>query len=170
MSAAAAPFSLFDRTGLSRLARAGLLTGVTDGLFSSVLSVAAYHSTVERLFQGVASTLLGKAAIDGGTQTALIGVLMHFGVAFGWSAVFLFLVSRSAWIRAVLSAPRGVVKVAAVYGPCIWLIMSLAVIPLLLHRPPTITIRWWVQLIGHFPFVGMPIVASIGRGSLQGSG
>jgi len=141
--------------------RAGLLTGITDGLFSSVLVVVFYGSTVARLWQGVASTLLGKEAIDGGTGPALIGVLMHFGVAFGWSAVFLFLVLRSAWIRRVLSSRFGVFKVAAVYGPFIWLVMSLVVIPLLLHRPPTINLRWWVQLIGHFPFVGLPIVASI---------
>ncbi|HKI03568.1 MAG TPA: hypothetical protein VKK31_16435 [Thermoanaerobaculia bacterium] len=153
------------RNPLSRLVRAGLLTGVIDGLFSSVLSVAFYGSTVTRLFQGVASTLLGKEAFDGGTPTALIGVLMHFGVAFGWSAVFLLLVRRSSWIRRVLTSPYGVVKVASWYGPFVWLVMSLVVIPLLLHRPPTINIRWWVQLIGHFPFVGVPIVASIGSGS-----
>jgi hypothetical protein len=151
------------QNALSRLTRAGLLTGITDGLFSSVLSVAFYGSTVTRLFRGVASTLLGKPALDGGTRTALIGVLMHFGVAFGWSAVFLFLVMRSAMVRRVVSSPGGVLKVAAVYGPFIWLVMSLVVIPLLLHRPPTINVRWWVQLIGHIPFVGVPIVASIAR-------
>lgn len=152
------------RNPWSRLVRAGLLTGITDGLFSSILVVFFYGSTLERLWQGVASTLLGKEAIGGGTKPALIGVLMHFGVAFGWSAVFLFLVLRSAWIRRVLSSRYGAVKVAAVYGPFIWLVMSLVVIPLLVHRPPTINLRWWVQLIGHFPFVGLPIVASIGSG------
>jgi hypothetical protein len=151
-----------NRDMTSRLLRAGLLTGVTDGLFSSVLAVAFYHSTATRLFQGVASTLLGKAALDGGTRTALIGILMHFGVAFGWSAVFLFLVMRSSWIRSQLAAPNGVIKVAALYGPFIWIVMSLAVIPLLVHRPPALTLRWLVQLIGHFPFVGLPIVWSIG--------
>jgi len=148
----------------SRLLRAGLLTGVTDGLFASVVTVAVFGSTLTRLWQGVASTLLGKAAFDGGSRTALVGVLMHFGVAFGWSTVFLLLVARSAWLRRLLASRFGVVKVAAVYGPSIWLVMSLVVIPLLLHRPPTITNRWWVQLIGHFPFVGLPIVASIGSG------
>lgn len=143
---------------------AGLLTGVTDGLFSSVLSVFFYGSTVARLWQGVASVLLGKEALDGGIRTALIGVLMHFGVAFGWSAVFLLLAMKSAWIRRVLSSRYGVAKVAAVYGPFIWLVMSLVVIPVLLHRPPNVNFRWWVQLIGHFPFVGLPIVASIGSG------
>jgi ABC-type Mn2+/Zn2+ transport system permease subunit len=90
---------------LSRLVLAGLVTGVVDGLFSSVLSVVFYHSTVRHLFQGVAATLLGNKAFDGGAQTAVIGVLMHFGVAFGW-----------------------------------------------------------IQLIGHIPFVGIPIVACASYG------
>jgi hypothetical protein len=34
----------------------------------------------------------------------------------------------------------------------------------LLHRPPAISGWWWVQLIGHFPFVGIPIVVSATRG------
>jgi hypothetical protein len=166
----ALPYAPFRRMTLSRLVRAGLLTGITDGLFSSVLSVAFYHSTVTRLFQGVASTLLGSEAFNGGTPTAVFGVLMHFGVAFGWSAVFLFLVMRSRWIRDLLGSQYGVVKVASLYGPFIWMVMSLVVIPLLVHRPPAIGIRWWVQLIGHIPFVGIPIVASIDRGSPRSEG
>jgi len=43
------------------------------------------------------------------------------------------------------------------------MIMSLVVIPLLVHRPPTITIRWWVQLVGHVPFVAIPIAAGVRR-------
>lgn len=148
---------------MSRLARAGLLTGIGDGLFSSFLAAFVYDSTVTRLFQGVAATLLGPEAFDGGIAAALVGVAMHFGVAFGWSAVFLLLISGLGWIRGVLASPYGVIKVAAMYGPFIWLVMSLAVIPLLLQRPPSINVRWWVQLIGHFPFVGVPIVASIAR-------
>lgn len=152
---------------LSRLARAGLVTGLVDGLFSSVLSVAFYNSTVTRLFQSVASVLLGPAALDGGRRTAAIGLLMHFGVAFGWSAVFLLLITRAAWIRKLLASPHGTIKAASLYGPSVWVVMSLAVIPLLAHRPPAINIRWWVQLVGHAPFVGLPIVASIAPGFSQ---
>ncbi|HTE45235.1 MAG TPA: hypothetical protein VK636_08350 [Gemmatimonadaceae bacterium] len=153
---------------LTRLVRAGLLTAVTDGLFSSVLSVAFYGSTVARLFQGVASTILGPAALTGGTTTALTGILMHVGVAFGWSAVFLALVVNVPAVRRAVASRHGVIKVASVYGPVIWLVMSLVVIPLLLHRPPSFTMRWWVQLFGHIPFVGLPIVASIGSGDRSG--
>jgi hypothetical protein len=149
----------------SRLARAGVATGIVDGLFSSILSVAFYHSTVTRLFQGVASVLLGPDALAGGTRTAALGLLMHFGVAFLWSAVFLLLITRAAWIRKLLASPHGTIKAASLYGPFVWMVMSLAVIPLLAHRPPTINFRWWVQLVGHAPFVGLPIVASITPGS-----
>jgi hypothetical protein len=150
---------------IARLLRAGLLTAVTDGLFSSVLAAFFYGSTVTRLWQGVASVLLGAAAFEGGSRTAAIGVVMHVGVAFGWSAVFLLLVLSSSWLRDILAEPSGIVAVAAVYGPLIWLVMSLAVIPLLTHRPPAINFRWWVQLVGHIPFVALPIVATFGRPS-----
>jgi hypothetical protein len=147
---------------MSRLVRAGLLTAVTDGLFSSVLVVAAYGSTVTRLWQGVAAVLLGPSAFEGGSRTVLIGVAMHVGVAFAWSAVFLALAQRAAWLRRLLASPLGVVRVAAVYGPLVWTVMSLVVIPVLVRRPPSIGFRWWVQFFGHFPFVGLPIVAGIG--------
>ena len=149
----------------ARLLRAGLLTAVVDGLFSSILSVAAYGSTVSRLFQGVASVVLGPAALSGGRRTAAIGLLMHVGVAFAWSAVFMFLAMRSRWVRDLLASPYGVVKVAALYGPLVWLVMSLVVRPVLAHRPPAITVRWWIQFFGHFPFVGIPIAAASRGGS-----
>ncbi len=154
-----------NRSPLARLARAGLLTGVADGVFSSVLAVFFYHSTFARLWQNVAYTLLGPASFEGGARTAAIGLLMHFGVAFGWSAVFLLLYERSAAVRRAARPPLGALKVAAAYGPLVWLVMSTAVIPLLVHRPPSITHRWWIQLAGHVFFVGLPIAWSISRGA-----
>jgi hypothetical protein len=165
MSTSTVKHSPFDDDAWYRVARAGVLTGVIDGLFSSVLSVVFYHSTVQRLFQGVASTLLGEEAFYGDYLTFAIGVIMHFGVAFGWSVVFLLIFKRARLIRNLLNSPYGVVKVASLYGPFIWMVMSLAVIPVLLQRPPVINFRWFVQLIGHIPFVGIPIVWSIGGGA-----
>jgi hypothetical protein len=85
---------------------------------------------------------------------------MHIGVAFGWSAVFLFVLMRIPLVRAIRRSRYGVIKIAAVYGPCIWMVMSLAIVPALLHRPPTINYRWWIQFFGHIPFVAVPIVSS----------
>jgi hypothetical protein len=145
-----------DRRG--RLVRAWLLVGVVDFLFASCLSVFAYRSTFSRLWQGVASVLLGSQAMNGGSRTVAIGVLMHFGVALFWAAVFVFLVLRSSWVQSVLSSRYGVVEVAALYGPLIWMLMSLLVIPAFTRRPPTLGFRWWVQLFAHIPFVALPIV------------
>ena len=143
-------------TKSSRWIAAGATTAVVDGLFAVVLS-QVYGSTVTRLWQGVASVLLGKSALEGGTRTALIGVAMHVCVAFFWSGVFLALHSNSSVMRNFVER-RGTLATAAIYGPFIWLVMSLAVIPILAHRPPNITVRWWINLIGHAPFVGFPIV------------
>jgi len=141
----------------SRLVRAWLATGVSDFLFACVLSICFYGSTFTRLWQGVASVPFGKQALGGGVQWTIIGIVCHFAVAFTWSAILLFLVEKSAWIRGVLVSRFGVLKVAAVYGPIIWMVMSLVVIPLLVRRPPRISIRWWIQGIGHIPFVGLPL-------------
>jgi hypothetical protein len=143
---------------------AGTLTAMTDGLFSSGLSVFAYGSSVTRLFQGVAGVLIGPGAFDGAWRTALLGLFMHVCVAFGWSAVFVVLVTRIRWVQQLLSSQYGVAKVACLYGPAIWLVMSLVVIPAFVRRPPTIGFRWVVQLLGHCVFVGLPIVA-VGGGA-----
>ena len=148
-----------------RLIRAGVVTGISDGFFSSVLVTVFYGSTFVRLWQGVASTLLGRSAFDGGIAVVLLGLLMHFCVAFTWSAVFLYVVMRLGWVQRLLAGPYGVVKVAALYGPFVWLMMSLVVIPSFVGHLPTFNYRWWIQLVGHFPFVGIPIVASLRLGT-----
>ena len=162
MSSTTDPQDVLSRDALARWVRAGALTALVDGLFSSALNALVYGSTVARLWQGVASTLLGRGAIDGGMRPVAIGLLLHVGVAFTWSAVFLVLYTRAVRIRAVVASPWGVLKAAAVYGPFIWMVMSLVVIPLLVQRPPSITPRWWVQFFGHIPFVAVPIVSMIG--------
>jgi hypothetical protein len=150
-------------TPLHRLARAGVTLAVVDFCWALALSLASGQPWI-RTWQGVASTLLGRGALDGGMRSTAIGLTMHVGVAFGWSAVFLLLWLRSAGLRRRIATRTGMLQVAAVCGPCIWMVMSLVVIPLLVQRPPTITGRWFIQLAGHFPFVGIPIVASIAAG------
>jgi len=70
---------------------------------------------------------------------------------------------RLPFIRALLDTRYGVLKVAAIYGPFIWMMMSLVIIPQFTHRPPTINYRWWIQFFGHIPFVALPMIAMITR-------
>jgi hypothetical protein len=149
---------------LRTLLRAWLAIAVIDGVFATLLPAVAYGAPLGRVWQGVASTLLGPSAMQGGGRTMLVGLLMHAGVAFVWTAVFLALALMSPALRRLIARPTGVVAVAAVYGPAIWLVMSLLVIPGLTGRAPTFDGRWWVQLFAHVPFVALPIVATVGRG------
>jgi hypothetical protein len=41
--------------------------------------------------------------------------------------------------------------------------MSLVVIPLLVGRPPAISVRWAIQLFAHIPFVALPMATAIKR-------
>ncbi|MEO8335515.1 MAG: hypothetical protein ABI664_11115 [bacterium] len=166
MSAATMPYSSLGAGAASRLIRAGLFTGVSDAVWAMVLQVFIYHrGSAGSVWRGVASVLIGKGAITGGAPATVLGLVMHFGVAFAWSAIFLLLVTRSPWLRAILDSPYGVLKVAAVYGPFIWAFMSFIFIPMFTHHLPTVTINWWIQAAGHMLFVGLPLVASIGSGS-----
>lgn len=147
---------------LARLLRAGLLCATIDGIWAVVLTLY-YQRTVLQLFQGIAATVFGAEMFNGGVPSALVGLALHVGVAFAWSAVFLAFAESSPWLRRVLATRSGVAAVAAVYGPLIWIVMSTVVIPLLPHRPAAVSPRWFVQLVGHFVFVGLPIAGSIGR-------
>ena len=66
-------------------------------------------------------------------------------------------------VRRTVTSAAGLFAVAAVFGPIVWMTMSMLVIPSMTHRPPTINNRWWIQLFGHIPFVALPIVATLAK-------
>jgi hypothetical protein len=145
------------------LGRAALLTGVADGILA-VVETLAYHRSLTRLFQGIASVPFGRGMIDGGRGPVMLGVVLHFCVAFAWSAVFLTVAIRWRWLRSFIRRVPGRVATAAVFGPSVWIVMSAVVIPLFVHRPVAITGRWWIELAGHVVSVGTPIVWTVARG------
>jgi hypothetical protein len=143
----------------SVLVKTWLLVAVSDAIFASLTGMFIPPTvTPARVFRGVASVLLGKSALDGGSTTALIGLAMHFGVALGWSALFVLVVHNSWAMRDALKTWPGRILVAVVYGISIWLIMTWIVIPSMLHRPPTFSLKYWIQLVGHPLFVVGPMI------------
>ena len=149
------------QSSLSRLLRAWPLIAFVDFAFSSVLVTVFYHSTFASLWQRVASVPLGASAMDGGTRTVLIGIGLHLCVALTWTTVFLLVYMASSALRRFVESPGGVLVMAALYGPCVWMTMSFMVIPAFTGRPPTVNFRWWVQFFGHIPFVALPIILGI---------
>ncbi len=149
---------------LQRLVRAGILCALVDLTWAIVLTLA-YGRTIGGMLRGIATTALGPRMADGGAQAAAVGLGLHVSVAFWWSGVFLALVLASPRLRRMIASPRAALGVAAVYGPAIWIAMSVVVIPVLTGRPPVLGPRWFVQLGGHAAFVGLPIVWGIRDGA-----
>ena len=135
-----------------------LATAAWDFACATALSVFAYGGTAAGLWRGVAATALGPTALQGGAPAVAAGIALHLAVAFTWSFVFLAAARARPAIRRWIRSPAGALAVAAVYGPVIWLVMSLAVIPLATGRPPGFGFRWWVQIFAHVPFVTIPLV------------
>ena len=163
MTSAPAPPTTPRQRVVSAILVTWLVTAAWDLLCASALSVFAYGSTFSRFWQGVASVALGPSALQMGGRGVLAGLGLHLSVALTWSAVFVVAAATSLALQRVLTRPSGAVAVAAVYGPVIWLVMSLAVIPLATGRPPSFGFRWWVQIFAHIPFVTLPLVFTARR-------
>jgi hypothetical protein len=140
-----------------------LVTAAWDFLCASALSVFAYGSTFSRLWQGVASTVLGASALGMGTRGVAAGLMLHLLVAFTWSAIFVCAVAGWPSLRRTLERPLGALVAAIIYGPVIWLVMSLGIIPFATGKLPTFAFRWWVQVFAHIPFVTLPLVFTARR-------
>lgn len=154
---------IVQRSFLRTVIPVWLVTAVWDFLCATALSVFAYHSTFAHLWQGVASTLLGPTAIDGGSKPIAVGIALHLAVAFTWSAIFVAAARMSPALRRTIATPSGAFAIAIAYGPVIWLVMSLIVIPLATGHPPRFGFRWWVQIFAHIPFVTIPLVFTARR-------
>src|SRR4051812_7669905 len=132
------------------LIQSGFLVALSDFVFASATGMLLKpYATPFRVFRGVASVLFGRPVLDGGTAWALVGIGMHIITAFWWSFVFIMMLRLSRALRDAIQSNSGAVLVALLYGPLIWLFMSLLFIPMMVHRPPTLTAKWWVQLVGH---------------------
>jgi hypothetical protein len=147
-----------------------LVTATWDFLCASALSVFAYGSTFSRFWQGVATVVLGPTPFEMGVRGVAAGLVLHLLVALTWSTIFVLAVAQSVTLRRLLQRPLSALSVAAVYGPLIWLVMSLVVIPLATGKLPTLSFRWWVQVFAHVPFVTIPLVFTARRAFGFGAG
>jgi hypothetical protein len=136
-----------------------LAVGVIDGLDALIFSGFRGVSPM-RLFQGIAFSLLGRETFSYGLASALLGVLLHFCVAFGIVTVYV-LVSRFVpplrQYPFVFGPPFGIVA---------WLVMNFVVLPMTAIGSPRLA---WPNVINgiliHMFGVGLPaaIAASMIR-------
>src|SRR5215212_7919083 len=123
----------------------GLAVGVLDGLFALVFYGLILGVKPIRIFQSVASGLLGRASYDGGVPTFLMGLLLHFVVATCIAAVYY----AASLLLPVLI--RRAVVCGLIYGMLAYLVMTYVVVPLSAARPGSFSPT---AIIGHALLVG----------------
>ena len=132
------------------LALGTLTVGVLDGL-DAIIFFGLRGVAPSRIFQSIASGLLGRAAFDGGMATALLGVMLHFTVAFLIVTTY-FLASR---VLPVLAQRPW--RFGPLYGIVAYIVMSRVVVPLsaAASGPPSAAVVLNGLLI-HIVGVGLP--------------
>lgn len=158
-SASAAP-SVTSPNALLAIFWGGLACGVFDITQACIAWGIQNHLPPVRIFQSVASGLLGPKAFQGGAKTAALGLVLHFFIAFCWAAGF-YVASRQ--ITFLTASP---VIAGLLYGEFVWLVMTLVVLPLsAIHRwPPRFDPASIITgPIGHTVLVGLPIALAVRR-------
>lgn len=131
----------------------GLIAGTLDLTAACIAAWLRSGVTPVRVFQSVASGLLGADAYSGGAKTAALGVALHFFIATVATAVFYF-ASRK-WLF-LIERP---INFGLLYGVAVYLFMNFVVLPLSAfpqRGTPTLSGRIIGLLIVMF-FVGLPI-------------
>ena len=129
---------------MQAIAAGGLAVAVLDAVDALVAYKLAYGMSPLAIYQFVASGLLGQGAYAGGVPAALLGLLVHFLIAFTAAAVFVLASERLPRLR------QEAVAWGLGYGLVVFLVMGFVVIPLSRIPPSTPTLGLLLNRdIGH---------------------
>lgn len=130
----------------------GFAVGVLDMLDPIIFWYLRTGAKPIRIFQSVAAGLLGAEARNGGWKTAVLGLVLHFFIAFAIATVY-YLASLKLPMLFQMPAFSGML-----YGVIVYFIMNYAVIPLSYARRPSFSVAVFLNgVIGHALLVGLPI-------------
>lgn len=108
---------------LVSVVRIGLIAGTLD-IADSLIFNAFRHITPEMIFQYIASALTGRWAFGAGMASVLLGMAIHYTIAFFWTVVYWVASGR---VGVLIRRP---VLCGLVYGAVVYLIMNFVVLPL----------------------------------------
>jgi hypothetical protein len=157
--------SLSISRSLQTIIYGGLCVGTLDGL-AAVINAATKGVSPDRVFHYIASGLIGQdASYDGGAATIVLGILMHFAIAFTVVAVF-FLLSRNFPLLL-----RRVVVSGMLYGIAVYFAMAYLIVPLSAVPKLAFSISGMLtSIVIHMFCVGLPaafVVASMSRKEIE---
>jgi uncharacterized membrane protein YagU involved in acid resistance len=144
----------------------GLVAGVLDISYAMIFFGLRNGAAPSRILQSVASGLLGRdVARAGGLKTALLGLFLHFLIAFIVATIF---------YGASLILPT-LIRHALIWGPlygvAVYFVMNTIVLPLSAIGPRTSSTPWLVFLTGVSAIaflVGLPVALFAKRSARNG--
>jgi hypothetical protein len=142
---------------MSKRIRAIFWIGLTAGTLDITENLVFNHFrgiSPWRVFQYIASGLIGMKSFQSGESSVALGVAVHYAIALTWTAIFLCTALKFPTItrRPLLSG--------VVYGCVVYLIMNFIVLPLsgVPHPPAAITIASRINAVLALIFcIGLPV-------------
>jgi hypothetical protein len=128
----------------------GLAVGILDALAATIATLLQGGNAM-RVWQGVASGFLRKAAYEGGIPTMLFGLLIHFFIAFTVVTVYHLASKRlpTLWRQPLLWGP--------IYGVLVYFFMQRVVLDVVFpDRPPLALAQYARGILIHVIAVGLP--------------
>ncbi len=132
-----------------------LIGGLAAGAFDLTSAFITYGWGVPR---GIASGLLGARAFQGGVATWILGVVLHFVIAFSAATAYCLASRKLEFLRDHFFV------CGLFYGIAIFLVMNLIVLPLsaVPFKVGPFTVRAMIQgLLVHMFLIGLPISFSL---------
>jgi len=153
MNATVVASTLAHTRPVPAIAVGGLIVGAVDLLYA----IAVYTPSRPILVpQTIASGVLGPKSYQGGMQSAVLGVVLHFVIALGAATVY-YLASRKLTFlvsRAVLCG--------LTYGAMVYAFMHVVVLPLsAVPKGDTPLVYQAFEFVEHWFCVGLPIALSV---------
>ncbi len=148
------PTTLSTSTMQIKLLRPILIGGAIAGTLDKI---SGFISFGLKSPLGIAAGLLGHSALHGGAGIWILGMLLHFFIAFTAAAIYCLASRRLAFL-----ADHWLVC-GLFYGIAVFLVMNLVVLPLSgLHLTGPYQLRGLIQgILGHMVMIGLPISFSL---------
>ena len=131
----------------------GGIAATLDIIYAIVYSWIRANVPPITIMQSVASGLIGQPAYEGGTSTAVLGLVCHYAMALIIASIFWFA------SRALGFMTRNAVVSGLAFGICVYVVMNFVVIPLSAF-PTQMTytpVRVAINVVAHMILFGLPI-------------